>query len=45
MKNNGRVCDVDSLTIHWNISEMIYLQQVAHVFWKSLVPLTLAIAS
>ena len=24
MKNNGKVCDVRSLTVHWNISEMVY---------------------
>ena len=24
MKNNGKMCDVRSLTIHWNISEMVY---------------------
>ena len=24
MKNNGKVRDVRSLTIHWNISEIVY---------------------
>ena len=30
MKNNGKVCDVRSLTIHWNISEIDYWVWLLH---------------
>ena len=31
MKNNGKVRDIRSLAIHWNISEMVYWSHLLHI--------------
>ena len=36
MKNNAKVCDVRSLTFHWNISEMVYSAQWISLIFKEI---------
>ena len=37
MKNNGKVHDVGSLTVYWNISEMAYYFIAVHVYYAKVL--------